>query len=41
MEYLERWAGTTLRCKEERMVIKTEIDSISPHLVDAIEGDGH
>ena len=41
MEYLERWAGTTLQCKEERMVIKTEIDSISPHLVDAIEGDGH
>ena len=23
MEYLERWAGTTLQCKEERMVIKT------------------
>ena len=41
MEYLERWAGTTLQCKEERMVIKTEIDSISPHLVDEIEGDGH
>ena len=38
MEYLERWTGTTLQCKEERMVIKTEIDSISPHLV---EGDGH
>ena len=40
MTYLEWWTGTSLEDKEESTVIKAEIDSISPHQVDAIEGRG-
>ena len=41
MKYIEQWAGTSLEYKEDTTVIKAEIDSISPHQVDSIEGDGH
>ena len=39
--YKEQWAGTSLEYKEDTTVIKAEIDSISPHQVDSIEGGGH
>ena len=39
--YITQWAGTSLEYKEDTTVIKAEIDSISPHQVHSIEGDGH
>ena len=41
MRYLERWTRNSLEYKEDSTVIEVEIDSISPHQVVAIEGDGH
>ena len=41
MSYFERWTRNSLEYKEDSTFIEVEIDSISPHQVVAIEGDGH
>ena len=40
MRYVEQFTGTSLEYKEEYTVIKAEIDSIAPHQVCDIRGDG-